>query len=825
MAAAAAAAARRLLLGPLGRGGGGAGAAHGRGRSPRFRVLEARHLAAGGGGAADERVRWRGPGGTPRGGGAAAAHDDGEPGWGGGGTPPAARFETGRLARLADGAATLAVGGRGQTAVLATVTAPRTGALQLRRGAFGHDLVPLGAEYREPAAGHGHIPQTHLRRELAASDHEVAVGRAVDRALRPLFPRGWFYDTALTATALSLDPDPAAAGPGGDPAALAISAASAALMVSDLPWPGPVAALRVAEVRGRVVVGPTAAEVAAAEREGGPSVLVAGTRDRVTYVAARGREAPRAAVMGLVRAAHRALQPLLRAQEALGRAAGRPERDAPLYVADEAAVRRVRELAGADVGRLLADPALDGVERGRRLVDLKEEVRERLRGMGALRLEPLRVSGSGCVAPSDLDFAVSKLAADALAEAANARQRRAGGRSLDEVRPVTCEVGAAPMAHGSGLFQVGDTQVLSTATVGGLDDAQRLDGPHGPHSKRFLAHFRAPAFAAGEVPHPLTALAHHKGKIRRTAQGLKEKEIEAMAFLERALGAVVPADEAEFPFCVRLAAEALGDDGSALAAAVGAGSLALRDANVPTTAAVAAVSVGVRRSATAADDDEAYELRVDLDKLEQELGVGEVLAAGTRGGFTAVEVWADTEGLPLHAVDAALAAAEAELPAVLAALDAPARPAEKPARPAFGTVRVKRQNIGKVIGQGGATIKRLEQQTGCKLRVLDTGCVGVVAPTAEAFGDVQGRLREIDQGGARVNVKYKVTVSRIEDYGAFFELPSGASGLLHISEAGEGRIKSMQEEFSVGDSLEVLCIGHDGRGNAKFSRKRLLAAQ
>ena len=710
-------------------------------------------------------------------------------------------------------------------------------------GSWSRASLPLAVDCREPAQAVGMIPATASRQERGdMRPRERAAARAVDTSLRALLPKGLNRQMEVAVEVRASDGRRC-------PRPLAIGAASAAIQASGLPWEGPVAAVRVSlpQKGGEPVLDPTEREAAAACID----LQYSGSREGAVHLDVKAREASQDDLKRTLEAAAAAVGSVLDAQEApwatlpplggAGSSGGMAEAgDAPEpgpalarwepYAPCPEAVCRVRRIVDTKIAEAVAEPGLTVVERIARVVDVRQNAEQRLRAQGAWRVEPVRVVGSGCVAASDLGFAVAESAAEALQKMVIGQSLRVGGRATDEPREVQCEAAVTPGAHGSAVFESGDSQVLATATISKLEEQMRISDLFGESRRSFFADFSLPGYASGTLSRPMGAEETLIGSQRRAWAAQWADEAEIADFVEGALAAVLP-EEDEMPFCVRVSAKALGSDGSLSGAALCACTMALQDAGVALLRPVAAGTVGLLRGANGGheDCDYDYELLVDPEKVEEVLGTSSLRLAGTTQGLTAVRFSAYSGSVPIdvlcRAVGLAAAATERRLEVMLGAVEAAKELQPQAQKPVFGTIDVKKDYIGRVIGPAGATIKGIEAKSGASVRIdSDSGKVNVFAPSSEAYTLVETFLADI-QNGAEKGRTYPATIKSIVEYGAYVELQSGISGLLHISEASHEYMKTMEDGFSVGDSFDVMCIGHDARGTPKFSRKSLLPKQ
>ncbi|PSC68371.1 polyribonucleotide nucleotidyltransferase [Micractinium conductrix] len=718
-------------------------------------------------------------------------------------------FETGKMARLANGSCMVQAGG---TSVLAAATAQA--APWSRRDAY---QLQFEVEYREKLCAVGRIPSTYNKREGAAKEHEVLAARRIDRALRPLFPRGLPFDAALFANVLSADGS-------ADPDVMAISAASAALMCSDLPWAGPVAAARVAVLPGgELVVGPSVAQQEAAAL----TLLVAATAERVTMLEAEGAQIPEAEFMRALRAGVEAAQALVEPQRLLAEQTGRSTRTVQLSGADPAAARRVTEMVAPAVEAILRNAELSKSARIQALQEAKEAVLQKLRASGGFRADFARVPGSGCVTQADLEHTFRALVAGTLRRLALDEGWRCDGRGGIDVRSVHCEVDVVPVVHGSALFSRGETQSLCTATVGRRGEQQKTESLMGGEGyKRIFVNYSFPAYAVGE-----------------TSIGGMRREWGHSELCERALLPVLPAEN-EFPFSLRINAETLASAGSSSMAAVSGGALALADAGVPLKALVAGISVGLfmddswdgacgelagapvaQAGGAAVPPVGRYELLTDLQGIEDQTGGMDLKVAGTRTGITACQLDVKLPGgVPLSIVEEALAAAARGRAKILSAMEAALPEERSDSSPTFGSLTVPAGMVGRVIGSGGSNIRQLEEEADVRLDVDgDSGRVAIYAPSQAAYKLAASKVQDVTGESVKEGEVYRGTVTKLFDYGALVTLAdSGARALLHISEISPTRVRSIEEALSLGQELEVMCLGRDARG-MRLSRKAVLA--
>ena len=675
-------------------------------------------------------------------------------------------LETGRVARQAGGAVLAQFG---ETVVLVTATASRS----LREGI---DFFPLTCDYVEKTFAAGKIPGGFFKREGRPAEKEVLTSRLIDRPVRPLFPKGFRCETQVIATVLSHDRE-------NDPDVLAMLGASTALTLSDIPWQGPMAAVRVGRIGGRIVINPMTSQLLDSDM----NLIVAASRDAIVMVEGGAAMRPEAEILEALFAAHEAVQPLLDIQEELRRAVGKPKRDVDAPTRDTALEERVREFALPRLQAALAKSVKQ--ERYAALDETHDGAAATLGGDDPARRK----------AVADL---VDKLKKQAVREAIIHQGQRLDGRGLADVRPIGCEVDVLPRTHGSALFTRGETQALVVTTLGTSSDEQRIDALIGEHYKKFMLHYNFPPFSTGEV------------KFLRSPG---RREIGHGALAERALAPVLPG-EAEFPYTVRIVSEVLESNGSSSMATVCGGSLSLMQAGVPVKAAVAGVAMGLIK--------EGDEVRVLSDILgdEDHLGDMDFKVAGTRDGITAVQMDIKIGGVTRAVMQQALEQARAARLHILDRMDA-TLPAPQPElsthAPRIVTLRIKVDRIRDLIGPGGKTIRGIVEETGCKIDVEDDGTVLVASSDGASMQRAIDRVRALT-AEAEVGKIYRGTVRRVVDFGAFVEIMPGTDGLVHISQLANERVRQVTDVVREGDVIDVKVLEVDKSGKIRLSRKEAL---
>ena len=678
-------------------------------------------------------------------------------------------IEAGRVARQADGAVLVRYG---DTVVLVTAVASK----QARQGV---DFFPLTVDYQERAYAAGKIPGGFFKREGKPHDKETLTSRLIDRPLRPLFPDGYRNDVQIIATVLSADQQ-------NDPDVLAVLGASAALSIASIPFLGPVGAVRVGRVGGKLLLNPTYAQMEGSDID----MVVAGTRSAVVMLEAGANEVPEDAMVEAIEFGHKGIQPMI--DMVLELAEALHVEKAPFWVAPPDPQLRERVSALARQGlRTLAGIAEKEEHRNRRQ-QLFDEV------MAAFKEEP--EDRQAVVRESFEVIEHEELRRMILEEG-----RRADGRSLEEVRPITVEVGVLPRTHGSALFTRGQTQALVTTTLGTSEDEQRLDDLEGEVTKRFMLHYNFPPFSMGEV---------------RFMRGPGRREIGHGALAERALLAALPPKE-EFSYTLRIVSDILESNGSSSMATVCGASLSLMDAGVPIRSAVAGVAMGL------VVEDERTAILTDIIGLEDHLGDMDFKVAGSRKGISALQLDIKTQGIAPSLMPKALNQARRARLHILDQMDAAiAEPRSNISvyAPRIITLMIPVEKIRDVIGPGGKVIRGIVADSGAKIDVSDDGRVEIASVDGEAAQkalSIISRIVEVPEVGK----VYHGKVVKIMDFGAFVQILPGTDGLLHISQIAEHRVKRVEDVLSEGEEIMVKVIDVDKNGKIRLSRKEVLQAE
>ncbi|MCE0496624.1 MAG: polyribonucleotide nucleotidyltransferase [Methylacidiphilales bacterium] len=683
-------------------------------------------------------------------------------------------IETGKLAKLADGAVSVRYG---DTLVIVTAVS----ATKIKEG---QDFFPLTVEYRERAAAVGKIPGGYFRREGRPTEKEILTCRMTDRPLRPLFPKGYLYDTQIITTLLSADGE-------NDPDSLSINGASAALMVSDIPFGGPIGAVRVGRIDGKFVTQPTHAQMDLSDLD----LVYVATETDILMIEGSALELPEEDFKAALDYAQKEAQVIIGLQKELTARAAKPKRNLPLYTVKPELVDLAYEMVASRIEGAIYRPSK--VERYTAVGELKKEVE------AAIKVKYPEATAF------DISSAFAQVEIKAFRAAILDQKKRSDGRGVKEIRPLSGEVGLLPRSHGSSLFARGETQALCLATLAPSDEAQELDGYTGGEiSKRFILHYNFPPFSVGET-----------GRVG----GLNRREIGHGALAERSLLAVIPS-ETDFPYAIRVSSEVMESNGSTSMASVCGGCLSLMDAGVPIKSPVAGISVGLVTEYDDQDNLKRYLTLIDILGAEDHYGDMDFKLSGTREGVTGFQLDLKLSGIPLsimkEAVDQAKEARGQILDFMQTVINAPRGELSQFA-PRIETIQINPEKIGLVIGPGGKNIKSIVAETGAEINIEDDGRVKIYSSS----GDAMQRAKEIILGmvgDIEVGKIYRGSVVTIKDFGAFVEVLPGKDGLVHISEWSDARINRMTDAAKIGDEVWVKCIGQDDKGRSKLSRKAAL---
>ena len=686
-------------------------------------------------------------------------------------------IETGKIARLADGAVVVTCG---DTMILASAVSATT----IKEG---QDYFPLTVDYREKAAAVGKFPGGYFKREGRPTEKETLTSRMIDRPLRPLFPQGYFYDTQIISILLSADGE-------NDPDILAMNGASAALCVSDIPFAGPIGAARVGRVNGEFVANPTHTQRAESDLD----LVYVGTENDVIMIEGSARELPEAEFVKALEFAHGHAREMIRVQKELAAMVGNPKREPQLLQVNQELLDIAYSVAG---DRIVAALYTEGkVARAKAVDALREEVKTAILGKYP-EADPFLISQA-------FDYVQKKAFRVSTLE----KQKRVDGRTYQDLRPISCEVSVLPRAHGSAIFQRGETQAVALATLAPIEEAQMLDAyGGGEQSKRFILHYNFPPFSVGETG--------------RTG-GPGRREIGHGALAERSLEPIVP-NENDFRYAIRISSEIMESNGSTSMASVCAGTLALMDAGVPVKTPVAGISIGLVTEggdSQSASGEKRYELLTDIIGSEDHFGDMDFKLCGTDAGVTGFQLDLKLPGISHKIIGEAIQRAKEARTKILgimgSALDKPRAELSKYA-PRIETIKINPEKIGALIGPGGKTIKGIVAETGAEINIEDDGSVHIYATSGESMARAKeiigGMTREIEIGQT-----YQGRVVSTKEFGAFVEVFPGRDGLVHISELADFRVKRTEDVAKVGDIIWVKCIGIDDKGRVKLSRKAAL---
>jgi polyribonucleotide nucleotidyltransferase len=677
-------------------------------------------------------------------------------------------LETGRIAKQADGAIWATYG---DTIVLATAVASQT----VKPGV---DFLPLTVDYQEKTYAAGKIPGGYFKREGRPSEKEVLTSRLIDRPLRPLFPEGYYYETQVIASVLSADKT-------GCSDIVGIIAASAALAVSPIPFNGPIAGVKIGRINGEFVVNPDLDQLEASEL----NLVVAGTADAVMMVEAGANELPEAVMLEAIELAHGEIKKIVGKIEELRSLAGKPKRTVEQEHIDSTLSDQVRAMVAGPIREAILIPNKNA--RQERLDQVLSETVDKFRSEDANRERHVKIIFHG------LEYTEVR---NMILE----RRVRADGRGPADIRPITCEVGVLPRAHGSAVFTRGETQSLAVVTLGTTDDEQRIDALEGEYTRTFMLHYNFPPFSVGEA---------------RPLRSPGRREVGHGALAERALKSVIPGKD-KFPYTLRIVSEILESNGSSSMATVCGGTLALMDAGVPIKEPVAGIAMGLIK--------EGNQVLVlsDILGLEDHLGDMDFKVTGTKNGVTALQMDIKIGGITSDLMREALAQAKAGrlhiLEHMTKALQEP-RAKLSAYAPRIFPLKIKQDKIRDVIGPGGKMIRSIIAETGVKINVEDTGDVTIASSdeaSAQKAIDMIKRLTE----EVEIGKIYLGTVRKIMDFGAFVEVLPGTDGLVHISQLAHHRVKAVSDEVSEGDQIMVKVLEIDKQGKIRLSRKEAMPA-
>lgn len=685
-------------------------------------------------------------------------------------------IQTGIWARQASGSVTVQ---QGETIVLVAAVAAS-------KPKEGLDFFPLTVDYREKAAAAGKFPGGYFKREGRPTEKEILTSRFIDRPLRPQFPDGWLNETQIQCIVISADGE-------HDPDVLAVLGASAALSISDIPWGGPLGALRLGRINGQFVINPTHSQI----EESDLDLIYVGDENNVVMFEGSANEISEDDFSAAMQFAQAAIQPMIAAQRELVKAAGKIKRTFEAMVIPPEVTAAAKEIVG---DRMM--PALTVVgklEREAAVNAIKTEMTEKL-------VEKFGEELITSVLVGEIFYEIQSSTVRSLLLD---KGQRMDGRAMDEVRPITMDVGILPRSHGSSIFTRGETQALSMATLGAMEDAQEFDSyTGGSNQKQFILHYNFPNFSVGET-----------GRI----SGPGRREIGHGALAERSIEPMIPLKD--YPYAIRVSTEILESNGSSSMATVCAGTLSLMDAGIPLIRPVAGISAGL---CTEYDENGALKRHVimtDIMGWEDAFGDMDCKIAGTEKGITGFQLDLKLKGVPLSIIAEALQKTRAARLKILKLMSeciaAPRSEISKYA-PRIVSLKIPEDKIGALIGPGGKNIKALCDESGCEINIEDDGTVRIYGSNKEGM-DIARTAVEALSAEIKVGEVYRGKVVSIKDFGCFVEVLPGKEGLVHISELANFRVKQVEDIVRVGDSFPVKCIGVDDKGRVRLSRKAALA--
>ena len=675
-------------------------------------------------------------------------------------------IETGKIAKQANGSVLIRYG---ETAVVVAVTGTDT-------PREGVDFFPLTVDFEEKMYAVGKIPGGFLRREGRPPETAILTSRLIDRPIRPMFPDGYHNDVQIVATAVSVDPDNA-------PDIPAMIGASCALSISDIPFEGPIAGVRVGRVDGKFIINPTLEQAAVSEM----NVAVAGTKEAILMVEAGAKDVSVQVMLDAILFGHEEIKKLVAFQEQIQAEVGKPKMEFTPYVPPEALSKEIMEYGEPKIHDALMDP--DKLHRDKMVSETKEAILEHF-----VELYP----------ESEIDIAhiVQKLVKKVFRHIITHDKIRPDGRALDEVRPISCEVGLLARPHGCSLFTRGQTQVLNCLALAPLREAQTLDGLGTELTKRYIHHYNFPPYSVGET---------------KPLRSPGRREIGHGALAERALLPVIPSEE-EFPYTIRLVSEVLESNGSSSMASTCASTLSLMDAGVPIKAPVSGVAMGLVKEG---DD---ITILTDIQGLEDANGDMDFKVAGTEKGITAIQMDIKIDGINRQIFEQALEQARKGrayiLGKMLECIPAP-RPSLKEHAPKITTLKINPDKIKDVIGPGGKVIKKITEESGAKIDIEEDGTVYVAAADQASANKAIEAINAIT-AEPEIGKIYTGKVTRLMNFGAFVEFMPGREGLVHISQLAKERVEKVEDVVNVGDEIVVKLVEIDAKGRMNLSRKAAL---
>jgi polyribonucleotide nucleotidyltransferase len=677
------------------------------------------------------------------------------------------KIETGKLALQAGGAVTVTCG---ETMVFAAATMDK-------QPKESTDFFPLTIDYEERMYAGGKIPGSFFRREGRPSTDAVLLARLADRPIRPLFNKDMRNPVQIILVSFSSD--------GINPIdILGINAASAALTISDIPWGGPIGAVRIGLIEGNFIINPTFQQMAESDLD----LRVAGTREAISMVECGAKEVPEEVMVSALEFAHQSIQPIIDLQLRMAEEVGKEKCEVPLFMVDLSLVDEISSVSSEDIVTALDKP------------HTKTELNDNINAILERVLEQFAKEDESLLLPVTEAFEENyrKIIRNRIID----QNKRPDGRRTDEIRPIWCEVGYSPRAHGSAIFTRGETQALTLATLGTPNEAQELDTLSPTSNKRYMHHYNFPPYSTGEV---------------KPLRGQSRREIGHGALAERALEPVIPA-ESEFPYTIRLVSEILASNGSSSMASVCGSTLALMDTGVPIKAPVAGVAMGLIM------EGDRYAILTDIQGLEDHLGDMDFKVAGTNKGITALQMDIKISGITPEimssALHQALRARLSILDQMLAVIPVP-NANLKPHAPKITIVKIPVDKIGAIIGPGGKNIRALQEETNTKIDIAEDGSVFIASTEGYGADVARERIEELIET-PQIGRIYTGKVVRVVDFGAFVEILPGTDGMVHISQLDTERVKSVEDVVSVGDEITVMVTDIDNNGKIRLSRQAVL---
>jgi polyribonucleotide nucleotidyltransferase len=677
-------------------------------------------------------------------------------------------IETGKLAKLADGAVEIT---SGETVVLVT-------AVSQSKVRSGQTWFPLSVEYKERAAAAGTFPGGYFKREGRPTEKEVLTCRMTDRPLRPLFPKGYLYDTQIIALMLAADGQ-------NDADILSMNGAFAALCISDIPFAGPLGAVRVGRVDGEFIVNPTFEE----REESDLDLVYVGNKTDVVMIEGAANELPEADFVKALHFAQGHVTTIVTAIAELAAKVGKPKRDYKVTVAKEDLLEIAYEIAGDRIEGAIY--AANKIEREKKVGALRDEVETAIMERAPETTE------------FEIEQAFEYLQKKAFRVSIMEKGVRADGRQVGDLRELYSEAGTLPRVHGSSIFARGETQALATATLAPADECMYFDNyAGGEDSKRFFLHYSFPPFSVGEA-----------GRFG----GMNRREIGHGALAERSIAPVIPSVE-DFPYAMRVTSEVLESNGSSSMATVCSGTMALLDAGVPLIRPVGAIAVGLVTELDKDDNIKEYKTLLDIIGSEDFYGDMDFKVCGTSEGVTGYQLDLKLPGIPLSILEEALVQATEARTVVLKKMEdtiaAPAALSEH--APRIESTKIDPERIGELIGPGGKNIKGIQAESGADINIEDDGTVHVYASKKESLDRAMEMIKQMF-AEVEVGAVYTGAIVSTTNFGAFMQIMPGKDGLIHISELAEGRIEKTEDVVKKGDTVTAKCIGVDDRGRVKMS--------